>query len=781
MQDSGGPPRVMVTGVGAITSQGAGADRLWEGVRAGRVAIRPVKNLPMTGLRTALGAEVQVPAIPVHDYAVDGGTREPSLDFALVAAEEAMAASGLVTGDPVPPERWGVVYGSCNGGLVSAEALMRAEESGTEPSWRLGLLVSPQSAAEALASAFGIRGPVLSVNTACASGAHALAHAVEFIRNGRADAVLVGGSDSLAGTTFAGFNSLESLAVSPAAPYSRDRDGLTLGEGAGMLVLAREDVVRAGGTPVLAEVLGYGLSADGYHPTAPHPEGDGAARAIGAALAAAGVAPRDVGYVNGHGTGTAKNDPAEVSGVRKALGEAADTVALSSTKSMVGHLLGAAGAVESIVTVLALRDGVAPPTAGFTQADPQCALDVVPNTARPLATDVAASNNFAFAGANACVVFGRGSARSAGAAAGRRAAAPEPVVVTGAAALSPAGTTLEDLASAYRTGTPLEQGQPWLRVDLDADAYVPARQRRRLDRLSLLAVAAAGTALQHAALDTVERPAHRIGVVLGTGLGPMESMERFARPLIHGGPGLANPAVFPNTVYNAAAGQVAMLLGLTGVTSTVTVTHAAGAAALAVARDLLRSGAADAVVCLAVDAPTDTIARAYRRLPLFAEAAGGAHRLAEGGYALVLEQQAAARTRGARILGELRGHGIASDAAGLGRFDLSGGGLERAVRTALADAALAPHEVCTVWAAAAGLEPADAAEAAALQRVFGSPGPAVETPKRVLGDPIGGGSHLAAALALAAFGSAPAGPAVINSSSLGGTHVALVLTPAREQ
>ena len=762
---------MVVTGVGAITAQGAGADRLWDGVRLGRVAIRPIKNLPMDGLRTALGGEVDVPAIPVHDYAADCGPREPSFDFALVAAEEAMVASPLQPGPLVPPERWGVVYGSCNGGLVSAEAVLRAEQDGVVPDWRLGLLVSPQSAAEALASAFGLRGPVLSVNTACASGAHALGHALELIRNGQADAMLVGGSDSLASTTLAGFNSLESLSVEPAAPYSRDRNGLSLGEGAGMLVLAREDLARAAGAPVLAEVLGYGLSADGYHPTAPHPEGEGAARAIGAALAASGVAPAEVRYVNGHGTGTAKNDPAEVNAVRRALGDAAADVALSSTKSMVGHLLGAAGAVESIVTIKALVDGIAPPTAGFTQADPQCALDVVPNEARPLATEVAASNNFAFAGANACVLFGRES---------RGPTTPQsrpqdPIVVTGMSVLSPAGTSPADLVTAYRTG-----GMTSSRVDLDPGAYVPARQRRRLDRLGLLAVAAAGSALDSAGLGDLERPAPRIGVVLGTGLGPMESIEQFAGPVIQGGPGHANPALFPNTVWNAAAGQVAMLLGLTGATSTITVTHAAGGAALTVARDLLRAGAVDIVVCPAVDSPTDTVERAYRRLPLFAGAAG--HRLVEGGYALVLERATDARARGARVLGELGGYGIASDAAGLGRVDPTGDGVERAARGALADANLEPGAVSTVWAAAAGLESVDAAESAALARVFGDAGPVVQAPKRVLGDPVGGGSHQSAVLALAGFGDDPAaGPALVTSASLGGTHVAFVLNPWKER
>src|SRR5215475_676249 len=272
MERSPDAVRVVVTGVGAVTAQGTGAGRLWDGVRSGRVAIGRVKNLPMDGYRTALGGEVEEPAIPEHHYPHQAGAREPALDFALVAAEEAMAAGGLQ--GAVPPERWGVVYGSCNGGLVSGERVQQVERAGGEPDWRLPLLVPPQATAEALSAAFGLRGPVLSVNTACASGAHAIAHAVELIRAGQADALLVGGSDALAGTTFAGFNSLESLAVGPAAPYSKDRDGLSLGEGAGMLVLAREDVTRAAGAPVLADVLGYGLSADGYHPTAPHPQGE---------------------------------------------------------------------------------------------------------------------------------------------------------------------------------------------------------------------------------------------------------------------------------------------------------------------------------------------------------------------------------------------------------------------------------------------------------------------------------------------------------------------------
>jgi 3-oxoacyl-[acyl-carrier-protein] synthase II len=762
---------VVVAGVGAVTAMGIGASRLWDGVRSGRVAIGPVKNLSMRGYRTTFGGEVTEPSIPEYDYAASSAGREPALDFALVAAEEAITSSGL--GAAVRPQRWGVVYGSCNGGLVSGERVLRASRSGREPDWRLGLLVPPQSTAEALSAAFDLRGPVLSVNTACASSAHAMAHAVELLRTGQADVLLVGGSDSFAGMTFAGFSSLESLAAGPATPYAKDRDGLSLGEGAGMLVLARAEVADEAGVGSLADVLGYGLSADGYHPTAPHPEGAGAARAITAALRFAHVEPDAVGYVNGHGTGTAKNDPAEVNAIRAVFRAAADRIALSSTKSMIGHLLGAAGAVESIVTVLALRDQMAPPTAGFTGPDPRCDIDVVPNVARPIRTEVMASNSFAFAGANACVVFGHASRRGGST---QPAVRDERVVVTGLAALSPAGATVADLVSAYRSG--VAAGGPRVAtVDVDLEDCVPARRRRRMDKLGVLAVAASRTALADAGLSETDEPMSTIGVVLGTGLGPLESLERFTAPLLARGPAEANPAVFPNTVYNAAAGQVAMILGTTGVTSTVTSLHAAGAAAVGVATDLLRTGAADAIVCPAVDVPTPLAAEIYRRSPL---CRGRHHTLAEGGYALVLERYSAAKARGARILAEVAGHATASDAIGAGRWDPRGRGLERAMRAALAAAEVDVTDLTAVWTGVAGLPAADRPELRAVRRVLDGHEVRIERPRERLGDPVGAGAHLSAVLAIAGWSSGTGGPVLLNSSSLGGTHVALVLTPWKE-
>uniref|UniRef100_A0AAU2W4Y3 Beta-ketoacyl-[acyl-carrier-protein] synthase family protein n=1 Tax=Streptomyces sp. NBC_00008 TaxID=2903610 RepID=A0AAU2W4Y3_9ACTN len=774
---------VVIAAVGAITPLGGSAEALWEGVRAGRVAISPVRRLPMDHYQTSLGGEVTVPVSPGYEYVADSDVRDRSIDFALTAAEEAMAASGLRVGTDIPAERWGVAYGTCHAGWRSAELALREVQDGTEPDWHRYTFVPPQAGAEALSAAFGLKGPVLSANTACAASAHALSHALEVIRAGAADAMLVGGSDAFTESAFAGFSSLWSLSPEPAAPYSMDRAGLTLGEGGGMLVLLSREAAERTGSPVVAEVLGYGLSADGYHPTAPHPEGEGAARAIRAALASSGLAPDDIRYVNGHGTGTQKNDSAESNAVRAVLGDAAEKVALSSTKSMIGHLLGAAGAVEGIVTVLALRDQVAPPTASFTEADPQCGLDPVAATGRPMVLDTALSNNFGFAGANACVAF----ARPAGPGAPAPTVGPDDIVVTGFGVITPAGEGAEALWDAYAAGLRQSVPQDGLRVaraEFDRSVAGTPRERRRMDKVSQLAIASCRAALATAGLTDPSGTAAdaavvaATGVVLGTAIGPMESGERFTLPVLAGGAQEANPAVFTSTVYNGAAGHVAMALGTRGPTSTLSSGHAAGAAALGVAYDMLRAGRTERLLVPAVEAFSPATLAAYRSIPLFGSAAGRRYTLAEAGIALVLERRTSAERRGATVHAVVLGHATASDACGIGRWDASGAGVERAMRGALRNAGLGPGQVAAVWANAAGLATADRPEQAAVERVFATGRVRVETPKRVLGEPAGAGAHLSAVLALGAWRTGTdRRPVLVNSSSLGGTHTSLVLSP----
>jgi 3-oxoacyl-[acyl-carrier-protein] synthase II len=547
-----------------------------------------------------------------------------------------------------------------------------------------------------------------------------------------------------------------------------------------MMVLMREDLARELGAPVIAELLGYSLSADGYHPTAPHPEGAGAGRAIKSALTSAGASPDEVAYVNSHGTGTPKNDPAETAATKVGLGEHAHETAVSSTKSMIGHLLGAAGAVENIVTVRAIEEQVAPPTANYSEPDPECDLDYVPNEQRELPIEVAVSNNFAFGGANASVVWAKPETRDS--------ALPLPdfdrIVITGLATLTPAGLDPDALWNAFsegRVASEPENGN-WIgRVVFDPSEYLPPKERKRVDRLGLFSVIGSKLALEDAGLELTDDNRGRVGAIIGTGVGPMQSMEEFSRPVIEEGAAAANPAVFPNTVYNAAGGQVAMKIGAVGPASTVTAGHAAGAQALTYAFDLASSGKADAMLSIAADTLTDTVVQAYRELGVLtgsepgSNGAGG-YALAEGAVVFVVERLSAAKARGARIYGEILGYGITSDAAGVGLVDKEGQGIERAMRIALEQAGIEPGDVGAVWANASGFTIADDAEAQAIERLFGSD-VQVHRPKVRLGEPMGVGGALNAALALKSWERGEQAPVLINSLSLGGTNFSIVLAP----
>ena len=776
--------RVVVTGMGAVTPQGVTLEEYWDGVRNGRVAIRDVQHLPMDGYRTQIGGEVQDDFAPEHGYLNPDGFHDRAIDFTMRAAEEAMKNCGVGVG-PVPPERWGVVIGTCNAGLLAGREWWVRKDKGESPDPRLVLLVPPQAIAEALSGAFELKGPVLSVDTACAASANAVGYASALIRDGQADAVLTGGCDALSDILVAGFNCLQSLSPEPAAPYSLDRKGLSLGEGAGMLVLMREELAREQDAPVLAEIMGYGLSADGYHPTAPHPEGKGASRAIKTALRQGGVSPDQVNYVNSHGTGTAKNDPAETAATKAGLGEeAAYKTAVSSTKSMIGHLLGGAGGAEAIITVKALEDQVLPPTANYTEPDPECDLDYVPNEPREAKLDLALSNNFAFGGANASVLFARAGARDEGPPAPDR----DRAVITGLAALTSAGTDLDALWEAYTSGrdcTAAEDGARLGRVDLTASDFLAPKERKRVDRLGVFSIIASRLALEDAGIELTDDNRTRVGAILGTGVGPMESMVDFAIPVVQEGADSANPAVFPNTVYNAAAGQVAIKVGTIGPTSTVTAGHAAGASSLCYGADLTAADHADAVVCLGVDALTDTVITAYRELGVLAGSTpsegGDGLALAEAGIAVLVERLGKAEERGARIYGEVLGCGITCDATGVGRIDPEGEGMERAMRVALERAGVDAADVKAVWSGKSGLGVADEAEAKAIERVLGGDVKVI-APKLLLGEPMGAGASLCTALALKGWQEgdeekSPKGPVLVNSASLGGTNFSIVLAP----
>jgi nodulation protein E len=399
--------RVVITGFGVISALGRNACEFWESLSEGRPGIGPIREVDISSLRFQNGAEVPGYNSAEHFEAKETDFLDRFAQFAVVAAREACRDSALAW-TPRLRERAAIVTGSCVGGQCTEDQgffdLYHNKRN------RLNPLTIPRTMANAGASRisveFGITGPSYTISTACASSAHAVGQAFWLVRHGIADAAITGGSEAPFSTgNLKAWEAMRVVSPDTCRPFSKDRRGMILGEGGAMLVLEPLEAAAARGARIHGEIVGFGMSSDAHHLT--QPSVDGPARAIAAALEDAGIRPEVVGYINAHGTGTLANDPTETAAIRAVFGPHAEQVAVSSTKSMHGHALGAAGAIESIATLLALSRGLLPPTANFTAPDPDCALDVVPNTARAAQVEYALSNSFAFGGLNAVLAFRR--------------------------------------------------------------------------------------------------------------------------------------------------------------------------------------------------------------------------------------------------------------------------------------------------------------------------------------------------------------------------------------
>jgi 3-oxoacyl-[acyl-carrier-protein] synthase II len=398
---------VAVTGIGAVCGLGWGVPSLWAGLRAGRTAISSFHRFDHSRHRTHLAAEAGAP--PESFVRSCPGWRRLSVAdrFALFAAREAVEGAGLAVPFGEEAEA-GVYFGSSTGGMYESELFF--ERFLRDRRGRLSSLIPQQVNApgDAVARHLGSTGPVVTFSSACASGALALGAALDAVRAGEVEVAVAGGSDSLCQLTYAGFNALRSVDEVPCRPFRAGRAGMSFGEGAAVLVLEPLERARARGARVYAELAGYGLSCDAHHMTAAHPEGEGAARAMGRALADAGAAPEEVSYISAHGTGTPTNDRLEVLAVKRVFGEAARRTPISSIKSMIGHTMGAASAIEAAVCALAVAEDRIPPTMNLEE--PEEELDFVPNAARSHPVRLAMNNAYAFGGNNASVLLRKAEA-----------------------------------------------------------------------------------------------------------------------------------------------------------------------------------------------------------------------------------------------------------------------------------------------------------------------------------------------------------------------------------
>lgn len=681
--------RVVVTGLGLICALGENTEQCWNAAAGGVSGIRPVKSVNAEGCYANLGAEVDTP-----NEKLSGEDYDRSSLLCIKAAGEALADSGLAV-TPENSSRIGVIIGNCVGGAVSIDKYYTAKQSGGGNCKNTDVLKMPAAAlANNVAFHFGLNGTTANIVNACAAGTISLGYAADLIRAGKADAFVAGGSDSFSSLAFAGFHALHALDENACSPFNRS-SGITLGEGAGILIVESYEHAKARGAKIYCEVLGSGVSSDAHHITAPRPDGQGQMLAITRAIENSGLAANDIDYINAHGTGTAKNDEAEFLSLHT-LFDGNDHLSVSSTKSMTGHCLGAAGSIEAVFTVKAVCEGVVPPTVGYTDENLQTLkekagnIDFVPNEKRVKDIKFAASNSFAFGGNNASIVF-----------------AKEPRDI-------PDRTNNERI---FVTGIGELIGKPT--VEISGDDYkehgIKMAFYRKLDRFSQLQLISGMRALKDADITISEDNERDIGIVVGTADGPLTEVYNFQKTVCESGTAAGSAFSFPNTVYNAAGGYFSIFAGIKGYNVTNANSIQAGLQSLCYAADVIRNGDESIMIATGTDENTEVTGYLYDTLGLL-----GSDKLGEGSVSIVLESETSADKRGARKYAELVGWASAHKSVEFGKLTGSEGALKEAILEACKNAGITPAEIDGVFGFANGVPAVDELERSVFAEIFGA-------------------------------------------------------------
>ena len=736
---------IVVSGLGAVTPYGDGADLLWQALLRGESAISEMDLFDLGGIACTRAGVIRGYVPP------DGFENAPRASgFAAGACREALRQAGLL-GDAEACAGTALITASNFADMdIGERALIPAGHPGRSESE--GCRCAHAEPADRLADAFGLGGLRLPLSLSCASGAAAVACGADLIASGRALRVLVVGYDALSRFAWSGLCSLRTMTKEAVRPFDVNRAGTIFTEGAAALVIERGDVCADRGATPLARLDGWATGNNGHHMTAPAPRGAGSAAVMRAALARAGLSPDAVDHVNVHGTGTKPNDATETQALYDLFGTRAATLPVTSVKGLLGHMLGAAGSVELVVSVLSLQHGLIPPTGNLQSLDPECALDVV-TAPRALPLRCVLSNSAGFGGCNAAVVLTglpRPTESAQAVASDLRHPSALPVVITGLGVVSALGADAEECAAAFREGEPAlfplarfalpGSAEPPLvgeapGLDLAACGVAP---KPYLDRASELFLAACGQALRQAGLSTEHLATLPAGLFAGTAWGCLGTAEVFFADYIAKGPRLVKPFLFPHAYSNTAVSLAAMEWSLKGPHGNFVSPRAASGVALVEAFDLIRAGQAPVIVAGGTDALSAT------RL---AACAGGAP-AGEAAAVMVLESDASAAARGVRPLARLLGCGLGVTA-------------QEAAAAALAQAGCAPSAVYANQAACG--------DAAAR-----FPGIPVCLPESLCGDVQGATTALHAALALLA---AHDGPVLVLTADTR-TCVALVVARA---
>lgn len=634
--------RVAVTGIGIICSLGTGKAEVWENMKKNRTGIGKMSKFDTSSFLSDLGAEVK--NYRPSDYFSPEEIENLDLcgQYAIIAAKEALLESGWKQ-DELPAERVGVSLGTCNGGITSIE------ESGKIEGLEMGLArrYPFYYQGDSLARYFGLRGPVNTINTACAASGNAIGFAVDMVREGYADMMLAGGSDPMSLSVYAGFNVLQALNPQPCSPYNQ-RYGLSLGEGAAFVVLEPLEKAMERGATIYAEICGYGLSNDAYHATAPEPEGAGIQYAVELGLKHGQVSKHQVGYINTHGTGTKANDSAELRGLRNLFGEESyHRIPVSSSKAYFGHNLGAAAAIEYVTILLAMKEGLLPATLHFESPREGCEdARLIVNEMEQGRPEYFLCNNAAFGGHNVSIVSRNVFSDSAVYV--RKRPDVKRVAIVG---LGMVGSFGHVQGSAYATA--VEGVYETGKSDFSLKAFNKALYERRMNRLSQFSIGASYLALQDADLEITEENAKDIGIIFGTSRGSLESAQKYMGGIFEKGPEYASGIYFPDMVLNSTAGKIAMKLGVKGVGSSLSTGGNDGLMSALYGFETVRNGVQSVCLVGAGD-ESSRLASAIDRAEKMDQSP---YSISEGSSFLVAEEMEHAQSRGAKIYAEIKGFG----------------------------------------------------------------------------------------------------------------------------
>ena len=709
--------RCVVTGLGVICAVGNNVEETWNNALKSVSGIHKTTSVDTVNCYADLAAEVKCDTLDEIEAPEE---KDRVSKLCIKAANEALTDAGLSNFND--DQRVSVIIGSCVGGVISIEHYHQgAKEAADIPKMPIASIASQ------VAETCGAGGIVTNVANACAAGTISIALACDLIRAGKADVVLAGGADSFAAVPYSGFLSLHALDENGCSPFNHC-NGITLGEGAGIVIVESYEHAQKRNAKTYCEVLGSGVTSDANHITAPREDALCLMEAMNRAVKNSGIAKSDIGYVNAHGTGTGKNDYAEMTAFKQFFGEENPTVSVSSTKVMTGHCLGAAGAIEAVFSIKALTTDTVLPTLHYSAEDSAAlkekagSLDFVQNEPRKKPLQSVMSNNVAFGGTNASIVFSKQPGNVSA-----QPARDKKIAVTGLGIVSPLGNSKSAYIEALKAGKKPESASVKSTISLDdyKELGIKMAFYRKLDNLGQLQTVSGMRALQDAAFTVTDDNAKDIGIIVGTSEGGLGSTYDFEELIAREGNANGSAFKFPHTVYNAAGGYLSICSGIKGYGVTITTGPLSGLDSIGYSMNVIHDGQEQAMMATGTDENIPVITEFAQKLGVaasdvvapFANADGCV--VGDGSVSILLEEEEYAKARGAKVYCYALGFGHGRKNVTFGKLAGSDEALDKAINDALADADLKASDIDAVCGFANGFKKIDDIEKGALQRVFG--------------------------------------------------------------